>query len=92
MPVNNIDNETVNIKQQVDDPRSIQRSIVGHPLDSAEADNMFHQSDMMRSLRFLVGGGGGSITVKSNNNAVITDSNGILDINSIKLNIPGGGA
>ena len=44
---------------------------------------------MMRSLRFLVGGGGGSVTVKSNNNAVITDSNGVLEINSIKLNIPG---
>ena len=50
---------------------------------------MFHQSDMMRSLRFLVGGGGGSVTVKSNKNAVMTDSNGVLDINSIKLSIPG---
>ena len=44
---------------------------------------------MMRSLRMLMGnGGGGSVTLKTNNNAVLTDSNGILDINSIKLSIP----
>lgn len=92
MPVNNIDNETVHIKILEDDPRNMQRSQVGHPLDSAEIDNMYHQSDMMRSLRMLVGtGGGGSVTLKTNNNAVLTDSNGILDINSIKLNIPNGG-
>lgn len=42
---------------------------------------------MMRSLRMLVGNGG-SVTLKTNNNAVLTDSNGMLDINSIKLNIP----
>ena len=45
----------------------------------------------MRSLRMLVGnGGGGSVVLKTNNNAVLTDSNGILDINSIKLNMPNG--
>jgi len=44
---------------------------------------------MMRSLRMLVGNGGGSITLKTNNNAVLTDSNGVLDINSIKLNMGG---
>jgi hypothetical protein len=52
---------------------------------------MYHQSDMMRSLRMLVGnGGGGSVVLKTNNNAVLTDSNGMLDINSIKLNMPNG--
>jgi hypothetical protein len=42
----------------------------------------------------LVGTGGGSVTLKTNNNAVLTDSNGVLDINSIKLNMGGssGGA
>jgi hypothetical protein len=35
----------------------------------------------------LVGGPG--VTVKSNNNAIYNDENGTLDVNSIKLRIPG---
>ena len=42
VPVNNIDNETVHIKVLEDDPRSIHRSQVGHPLESGEFDNIYH--------------------------------------------------
>lgn len=33
--------------------------------------------------------GGPGVTVKSNNNVIYNDENGTLDVNSIKLRIPG---
>jgi hypothetical protein len=37
----------------------------------------------------LVGGNQG-VTVKSNNNVIISDENGTIDINEIKLRVPAG--
>ena len=47
-----------------------------------------HESDMMRSIKMLVGGTG--MTVKSSKNEVFDDQNGAIDLNQIKLSMPAG--
>jgi hypothetical protein len=47
------------------------------------------EQEIVRSLRVLVGGNQG-VTVKSNNNMIISDENGTIDINEIKLRVPAG--
>ena len=76
VPVNNIDNVHIKIMEDEDFPRP----------GSANMDEN-HGSVAARCLRVLVEGQG--VTVKSNKNVVMTDDNGILDVNQIKLRMSG---
>lgn len=75
-----MDNDTVHIKILDDD----------HPKQNifTHDDDNHHESDMMRSIKMLVGGTG--MTVKSSKNEIFDDQNGAIDLNQIKLSMPGG--
>lgn len=68
VPASNMDNDTVHIKILDDDPRHMRES---HNQLHDDEDQLNHQSDMMRSIKMLVGGSG--MTVKSNKNLVLDD-------------------
>lgn len=76
----------MHIKIFEDDARNVRES---HNQLHDDDDGLNHQSDMMRSIKMLVGGSG--MTVKSNKNLVLDDNNGAIDLNQIKLSMPGGG-
>jgi hypothetical protein len=66
VPANNMDNDTVHIKILDDDPRHMRES------HNRQIDDNHHESDMMRSIKILVGGGTG-MTVKSSKNEIFDD-------------------